>query len=230
MGLLYSLDTPLALTLQALLVVFLLRNFSRKYFIVLLYSVTFLLTNVVETVVIRQFGTRTPIYRKVYWTDEIILDLLLFLMVILLTSQATEGSALRAPVRKMLIAVLLMAIGLPFAIGSRPYFTARWFTFASQILNFGGALMNLGLWTALIGSKRREARLVIVSTGLGVAVTGQTIHYGIRLLTQSPTIRSISDVINAIAYLAGVAIWCWAFRPQARTREGSPVTATTTNA
>jgi hypothetical protein len=226
MDLFSSIDTAVALTLQALLVVFLLRDLSRNYVIILLYSVTYLITNVVEKVVIRQIGIHTPLYTRIYWTDEIILDLLLFLMVIILTFQATEGSVLRGAVSKMLFLVVLIAIGLPFALGSRPYFTTRWFTFASQILNFGGAVMNLGLWTALIGSKRREPRLLMVSTGLGVAVTGQAIHYGIRLLTRSPIVWEVSDVINAMTYIAGVAIWCWAFRPKARSRSEQARVAT----
>ena len=218
MNLFYSIESAVALTLHAVLVVLLLRDLSRKYFIVFLYSATYLLTTAVESIVIRQIGSRTAIYNRIYWTNEIILDLLLFLMVILLPFQAAEGSVLRGAVGKMLFAVALIAIALPFAVGSRPYFTARWFIFTSQILNFGGALMNLGLWTALIGSKRRDPRLLLVSTGLGVTVTGQAIHYGILLLTKSPMIRDASDVINAIMYLVGVAIWCWAFRPRERAR------------
>ncbi|HSR06412.1 MAG TPA: hypothetical protein VLM42_04620, partial [Bryobacteraceae bacterium] len=189
MNLFFSIEMVVAFLLQAMLVVFLLRDLSRQYSIVLLYSATYLLTTAVEAIAIRQIGSHAPLYGAIYWTDEIVLDLLLFLMVILLTFQAAEGSVLRGAVGKVLFAVALIAIALPFAVGSRPYFTSRWFVFASQILNFGGVLMNLGLWTALIGSKRREPRLLLVSTGLGVTVTGQAIHYGILLLTKSRMIR-----------------------------------------
>ncbi len=226
MELFNSIETSAALVLQALLVVFLLRDFSRRYFILFLYSTIYLITTALETVVLRRVGILSPIYRNTYWTDEIILDLLLFMMVILLTYQATEGSALRGAVGKMLFVVLLVAVALPFALGSRPYFTTRWFLFASQILNFGGAVMNLGLWTALIGSKRRDPRLLTISTGLGIAVTGQAIHYGARLLSTSTVILDISDVINAFTYLGGFAVWCWAFWPRERALSGQRRIAT----
>ena len=76
--------------------------------------------------------------------------------------------------------------------------------------------MNLGLWTALIGSKHKDAQLLTVSAGLGVAVTGQAVYYGLRLMTTNPLVYRISDALNVLTYIAGVAIWCWAFRPVAR--------------
>jgi hypothetical protein len=220
----------ISLALQALLVFLLLRGPVRKYFIVFLYSVVYLSTSAIELIVFRQGGRLTPLYARVYWTDEIVLDLLLFLMVIILTLRATKESPLRAAVVRMLMVVAVAALALPFVIGPSPYFSIRWFRLASQILNFGGALMNLGLWTALIGSKKREPELLVVSAGLGVAVAGQAIYYGIRLLTASPVVRRFSDLLNVLTHLAGVAIWCWAFRRQARTRKGPPATVTTTSA
>lgn len=226
MDLFSSITTAVSLTLQGVLLLFLLRHLSRNYFIVFLYSLAYLVTNLVETVVRRQFGKASPLYARVYWTDEIILDLLLFLMVILLTYQATEGSVLRGPVGKMLLVVVMIAMALPFVFGSRPYFTNRWFDFASQILNFGGAVMNLGLWTALIGSKQKDAQLLAVSAGVGIAVTGQALYYGLRLLTASPVFLNISEVINATTLIAGFAIWCWAFWPRERRHSGQPRVAT----
>jgi hypothetical protein len=212
----YPFSTAIALTLQAVLVFFLLSGPLRQYFIVFVYSTVYLLTSGLEALVIRQAGKSSALYSRIYWTDEIILDLLLFLMVILLTLQATKGSILRGAVSKMLFLVVVVAIALPFVIGSRPYFSPFWFRFTGQILNFGGAVMNLGLWTALIGSKRKDSQLLTVSAGLGVAVTGQAVYYGLRLMTDDPLVYGISDALNVLTYIAGVAIWCWAFRPAAR--------------
>lgn len=209
----HSAAEVVGLALQALLVLLLLRGPFRKYFIVFLYSTVYLLTTFLEVAVIRQSGKSAPLYAQLYWTNEIVLDLLLFLLVIVLTYRATEGSPLRGAVGKLLGVVVLVAAVLPFVIGSRPYFSLRWFRVTAQILNFGGTVMNLGLWTALIGSKRKDSQLLTVSAGLGVAVTGQAVYYGLRLLTTAPLVRSTSDVINVLTYLAGVAIWCWAFRP-----------------
>ena len=215
-----------SLALQVLLVFLLLRGPIRKYFIIFLYSVVYLSTSVVEVIVSRQGGKLTPLYARVYWTDEIVLDLLLFLLVIVLALRATAQSPLRGAVAKLLLVVTVLALVLPFVIGTSRFFSARWFRLTSQILNFGGALMNLGLWTGLIGSKKREAELLVVSAGLGIAVAGQAIYYGIRLLTANPLLRSFSDVLNVLTHIAGVAIWCWAFRPKVGARSGSATAAT----
>ena len=45
--------------------------------------------------------------------------------------------------------------------------------------------MNLGLWTALIGTKKRDPLLLTVSAGLGVAVTGAAIAFGLQAVHAS---------------------------------------------
>jgi hypothetical protein len=76
--------------------------------------------------------------------------------------------------------------------------------------------MNLGLWTALIGTKKRDPLLLTVSAGLGVAVTGAAIAFGFRRFTPiQSTPQQLADLFKTITYLASVAIWCWAFRPSA---------------
>ena len=218
MDLISSIEEVLALALQVLLVFLLLRGPFRKYFIVFLYSTAYLLTSVAEVWVRRETGKASSLYSRVYWSNEIILDLLLFLMVIVLTLQATKESPLRKAVSKLLLVVVLIAFALPFVISSQPYFSLRWFRFTAQILNFGGVIMNLGLWTALIATKHKDSQLLSVSAGLGVAVTGQAVYYGLRLMTSS----NLVSLVNVVSYIAGVAIWCWAFRPAARVRKASP--------
>lgn len=237
MDYLRSAQLVISLALQCLLVVLLLLGPVRKYFIVFLYSAVYLITSAVETFVSQSYGTQSPTYRVVYWTDEICLDLLLFTMVIFLAFRATRGSPLRPALRTLLTGLVVAALGLPFIINpffsvewssglhfsiNHPYFNVRWFRQAGQILNFGGAIMNLALWTALIGSKERDPQLLAVSAGLGIAVTGQAIYYGIRLLTTSPLLRTFSDLVGLVTYIAGIAIWCWAFRPAARTARPGP--------
>ena len=73
-------------------VVFLLIGPVRKYAFVLVYCLLQLITSLLEVGMIRKFGQRSRQYSMVFWTDEIVLDLLLFLILILLTYRAMEGS------------------------------------------------------------------------------------------------------------------------------------------
>jgi len=215
---------------QITLIFFLLRSSSfRRYPFLLVYSVLQLIITGVEEYVYRVYSLSSQFYGKLYWTDEVIMDLLLFLMVIVLTYRALESSPLRAGMGRLLGAVVLIVVTVPFVLFSARRFSTPWFDGTAQLLNFGAAIMNLGLWTALIGTKKRDRLLLTVSAGLGVAVTGAAIAFGLRRFTPpTSTPQQLANLFKTLTYLASVAIWCWAFRPAAR-KSPTPPTAVTTS-
>ena len=213
----------ISIIIQALVIVFLLRDSFRRYPLLLVYCVLQLVATISEEYVFRVFGNLSSIYRRLYWTDEVTLDLLLFLMVITLTYRALEGSPLRKGMGRLLGAVLAIMLVVPFVLFKARRFSSVWFDGTSQLLNFGGAIMNLGLWTALIGTKKRDPLLLTVSAGLGVAVTGAAIAFGLRRFTPpESTAQELANLFKTITYLVSVAIWCWAFRPGARKNPAPP--------
>jgi len=214
---------------QITLIFLLLRSSSfRHYPFLLVYSVLQLIITAVEEYVYRVYSLASPIYGKLYWTDEVIMDLLLFLMVIVLTYRALESSPLRAGMGQLLGAVVVIVVTVPFVLFSARRFSTPWFDGTAQLLNFGGAIMNLGLWTALIGTKKRDPLLLTVSAGLGVAVTGAAIAFGLRRFTPpTSTPQQLANLFKTLTYLVSVAIWCWAFRPTARKSPTPPAAVTT---
>src|SRR5205823_14467613 len=125
---------------------------------------------VLDGLILRKFGQSSTEYRTMFWTDAIMVDVLLFLVVIVLTYQALEGNPLRAKMTRILVGLSVIVAILPFVVLRRPLFMTRWFNGTDQILEFGVAIMNLGLWTALIASKKRDAQLLTVTAGLGARV------------------------------------------------------------
>ena len=99
-----------------------------------------------------------PAYRTLYWTDHVTLDLLLFLVVIAFTYAALQENPLRPKAAKALGVIVVVALVLPFAmlhtspLRAHGFFNSQWFNHTSQILNFGAAIMNLVLWTALLST------------------------------------------------------------------------------
>ena len=222
----YMLAVPLV-GLQALVLYLLLRDFQRQYLTLIIYYAVQLATSAVEFALIansvRPNGT---LYARIYWGDEILLDLLLFLMMTVLTFRATEGSPFRPMAGKLLAVVFCAALVLPFVVLNPPWFRVRWFNGTSQLLNFAGAIMNLALWTALIGSKRRDPRLLTVSAGLGVMVTGAAITWGLRQWVSHGAIAQvITNKFGIITQIVGTAICCWAFRAATRRVPAEPVAA-----
>jgi len=207
--------------LNVILVYLLIGNFSRRYALLLAYASVQLITGLVEEVVDRSYGTQSALYNYAYWTDEILVDLLLFLMVIVLVRQTAEGRPAGAVATKIAALVVAAAFVLPFVFGNRIVVPAsspvrlsgRWFTTASQVLNFGGAIMNLVLWGNLIGTKQRDPRMLAICAGLGIAITGEAVRYGLLSLFSSNGLRRATTIFGILTHTAGWLIWCWAFRP-----------------
>jgi hypothetical protein len=105
---------------------------------------------------------------------------------------------------------------------SRIFYT-RWFNGTDQILNFGIAIMNLFLWTALLGNKKRDPQLLTVTAGLGARVAATALLLGLRQFTAGGGIgREIADIAARLSIVAGTLIWCWAFRPATRPKKSAP--------
>jgi hypothetical protein len=207
----------LAFEIVLLAFLFLYGSF-RKYVFLTVYCVVLLVTSALEVSVARFIGYKTPAYRNVYWIDEVGTDALLFLIVIAMIYRATEGTAFRKPAEKLLSGVVTLALLLPFVVFPQPYFSSHWFNGASQFLNFAAALMNLVLWTALLGSGKRDPQLLTVSTGLGLSVTGAAIFYGLLTIFHEQGARDVLRLCYVLAHMVCLPVWCWAFRPAAASK------------
>ena len=224
MDLLHSFEGLVALVLPALLLILLARGHLPSYILLALYSLVDLATGLTEEVALRTQGRGSALYHDLFWGNEVATDFLMFVLVIVLIRRSAEQAALRTAASRILLLVIGAAAVLPFLYGHRLLTPVRgtmalangWFRLSSQILNFGAAIMNLVLWTALIGSKKSDTQLLTVSAGLGVLVTGQAFSYGITILTRAASLRSLGDLIVSLTHILGLAIWCWAFWPKKR--------------
>ena len=95
------------------------------------------------------------------------------------------------------------------------YFDSQWFSHTSQILNFGAAIMNLVLWTALLSNRRRDSKLVTLSIGVGIVTSSAAIAWGAREWFPQQD-RWPIDTFMTLTHLVSVLLWCWVFRPKAR--------------
>jgi hypothetical protein len=225
---LYGADT----VVQCLLLVLLLRGPFRKYVVFTGYVVGALAVDVIEAIAYYRPGWGTPAYRKLYWTDHVTLDLLLFLVVIAFTYAALQGNPLRPKAAKVLVVIVALTLALPLTLlrsyrsPKYGFFTSQWFNHVSQIWNFGAAIMNLVLWTALLSNRRRDSRLVVLSIGVGIVTASAAIAWGVRQwLPQAD--RWPVDSFRTVTHLASLLLWCWVFRPKAAGHSNSTPTLST---
>lgn len=208
----------LTVLLQLTLIGLLLKRPVRQYPVLLIYGVVYISVVFLEGMALSGPGASSALYRDLYWTSELILDFLLFLMVITMTNRALEGSPLRPAVARMLWLIVIAAILFPFVL-YHPLFTSRWFRHTSQLLSLSAAALNLLLWTALLARPGRDARLLLVSAGLGVAVAGAAIAYGV-VQFMSTGWQWTAESFRGVTQVGSLIVWCWAFWPSKR--EPSP--------
>lgn len=202
------------LVLQILVIAYLLKGSYQRYPILLIYCMAELLTAGSEYFV-SNYGSH-ELFIRLYYADEVGVDLILFLMVITFTYRAMEGNPMRVPAGRALGFITLVVLAVPFLLFHQSLGDpAVFFNGAGEVLNFGAAIMNLVLWTALLGAKKRDAQLLTVSAGLGLQVTAQAIGFGVRHL-MTPRHRWMPDLFMVIAHTISVLIWLRAFRPAAR--------------
>jgi hypothetical protein len=211
-----------SILLLVILAILLLRGPFRKYPLILAYCVIQLIVTAGEDYL--RIIASPKFYAALYWTDEILLNLLLFLMVITFTYRAVGDSPMRPILGKLLGAIFVVVLLLPILIFKGPAFrSTSWLNHTSQLLSFCAAILNLGLWSALVSNRRRDRLLLSVSAGLGIAVTGAAISYGVRGFFSLHWIW-VPDVFMSATFVICMIIWCWAFRPRGDLFSAKPVT------
>ncbi|HTD44376.1 MAG TPA: hypothetical protein VK687_09360, partial [Bryobacteraceae bacterium] len=200
----------------------LLRGPFKRYPLLLLYCVFQISAVILSGWAFFFAGAGSALYRNLYWTADVLVDLLLFLMVMTMTREVMKENPLWRVVGRMLLIIVVAAVVLPFVL-FHPFFTQAWYRHTSQLLSFAGALMNLFLWTGIIGKRDRDPQLLPVCAGLGVAVTGVAITYGLLQFT-SANLRWLPDLFKSLTQVGSMVIWCWAFWPSTR-ESSSPIEA-----
>src|SRR5580765_1730745 len=221
----YLIEIGDALALLTVLVL-LLRGPTRKFWALLVYVAWELLSNLALASFDLLYNAATPgaadastqatrLYARLYYSNDVIVDVLQFLLVIGLTYGATSGGLKRSSTGRILSAIVVVALALPFLLfpmGKRAWPEASWFNSTIELLNFGAAIMNLVLWGVLLTDRKRDPQLTVVSVGLGIVVTGAAISYGLRHLIPAEA-WFIPNIFLMLTQLAGWTIWCRAFWP-----------------
>ncbi len=217
-----------------LLVILLYLGPTRKFWVVLLYVSWELVATAGLTLAdLRLEGTVQAdrvteagrLYAKLYWSNDVVVDLLRFFVVTVLIYKVAGSS--KPFLGRLLVGLVVAMMVLPFLLfhpllphasaatrtASEYFPRGTWFNSTSQLLNFGAAIMNVILWGALIQSRNRDPQILALSLGMGILVTGTAIGYGLRHFVPQGGWTAVFNLFLNLTQLAAWLIWCRAFWP-----------------
>jgi hypothetical protein len=205
------------LSLELATMVVLLRGQWKRYPFAFICLIGEFLITVLEIEPSLSYSTGTAAERhafaKLYWVNERIMQVLLFLLVISLVYRATAHLQPRRTLLLFVIAGTLLFAGITFLLhfdsSLRP---GKWMTPWTRDMNFFAAILDLGLWAVLIGARQKDYKLLMISGGLGVQFTGDAIGQALRQMTLSPLVATLTGDFISLANIGCLYIWWQAFR------------------
>jgi hypothetical protein len=205
------------LSLELAIMVVLLRGQWKRYPFVFAYLIGEFLITVLEIEPSLGYAKATDAERhafaQLYWVNERILHVLLFLLVISLVYRATAHLGPRRTLLLLVLAGTLLFAGITLLIEFDPRLRpGKWMTPWTRDMNFFAAILDIGLWGALIGARQKDYKLLMISGALGIQVTGEAIGQAVRQMSNSSLVAALTGGFIILANIACLYIWWQAFR------------------
>lgn len=205
----------IAIPLEMLVIRAVLRGEYRRYPFLLVYLIVDLLTSILEILfgilpLERDRGMRV-LFIRIYWIDEWIIQFVLFLLVVSLVHRSSEHLRSRRTLVAMLVGFSVLFAGGSFLLHYRPnLILGKWMTPWARDMNFGAAILDLGLWALLLSRPNRDWCLLMISGALGIQFTGSAIGQALRELSHDTLIPA--SVLIVSANIVCLYIWRQVFR------------------
>jgi hypothetical protein len=221
----------IGIPLEFLVVSALIRGPYRQFPLVLCYAAATFVAALVEIPLYTEswVSRDAAVFRhvaRIYWINDSILQLLIFATVISLIDQAASAARSRRIMRVGLTAGAILFAGISLLIHYRPLpmKVGYWMTPWTRDLGLCATILDLALWMMLIGSRKSDRRLLLVSGALGMQFTGEAIGEAIRSLSMPKMVGALSlagSVVGMVANLACLYVWWQAFREPRAVPRGS---------
>ena len=196
----------IGLWLNLLVISALARGSYRRYPFVLAYALTLLISTVIE---IGVHATPKDVQKYYYWADDVVLDILVFCVVIAFIDEAARHSRQKPVGRRWLILGAAALLVGSVAVHHSPKLNHQ-MTLVSRDLNICAVILDLMLWSLLVASRRPNRRLLLLSGGLGLQLTGAIM--GEQLRNFSHGLLNIGTAVEVITALLNLFIWWRALR------------------
>lgn len=205
----------IGLWLNVLVISAMARGSYRQYPFAFAYSLALLASTLFE---IGLQNAPKDLRHMYYWTDEVILDVLVFCVVIAFIDQAARYSKQKVVERHWLVLGAAVIVAISFAVRHSPHLNLQ-MTLVSRDLNICAVILDVILWSLLVTARRPDRRLLLLSGGLGLQLTGAIMGESLRHLSHS--LFGEGTLVEVGTGFLGLFIWWRALRT-APVRQDSP--------
>jgi len=202
-----------------------LRGAWREYPFVFLYVIASALSTAIQGSCKYYFGPRSREFIRAYWTSDFIGTFLILLLIIHLIRKAMEGHPKRGTVYAgLLLGLVILAVGMLFYMQHtvRHFSLGWWMTRLGRDYYFMATLLNAVLWFTLLKVNHPDRRLYLVTSGMGLALSGAAIAHALRTVGQLVT---VTGLLLVFVYFGKLYIWYVAFRPIKAVASGKTVSS-----
>ena len=193
--------------LQGMVLATMLKGPFRRYPLIFAYLIFCLLSTVAQFSFKHYFGPRSKEFIRAYWTCDFVGTLLVLIIIINLIRTAMEGHKYRSPVYwGLLSGVVSMAVVSSILMRSFSGFGfGKWMTEVGRNYYFAAVLLNAMLWSTLMRSNSENKQLYLLTSGLGLKLTGAAVAHALRVTNTMVFVAS--QFVIPVAYLLHLYIW-----------------------
>ncbi len=146
------------------------------------------------------------------------LELFMYILLLILMLQLIRKTLIALEQKERVI-YLLAALSVLVAVSAYTWFqtdasTARTFLRTRQVVSFWMVLLNLYWWTLLLRKRTLDRRILLLSAGIGLLMTGQVISDGVNAIdARSAWLGLLAALIMYATHFACLITWYNAFNP-----------------
>jgi hypothetical protein len=201
------------LVLQSMVLSVMLKGPWRRYPLIFSYLIFSFLSTVVEFSLRHYFGALSRRFADFYWGVDFIATVMVLLIIIRLICAAMDKHPYRTPVYWGLLMGVAATAGISiFLMPSRDwrllYRYNKLMTEVGRDYYFSAVILCAVLWCVLVRNHHASAQLYLLTSGLGLKLTGAAIAHALRMVSHQ---WLLANCFLVATYLLSLYIWYIAF-------------------
>lgn len=200
------------LALQSMVLSVMLKGSWRRYPLILSYLILSFLSTIAEFSLRHYFGPLSKGFAAFYWANDFAATFLILMIIIRLIRMAMEKHPYRQPVYWGLLmgAVSTAAISI-LLMQSRPWSLPfrKLMTEVGRDYYFTAVILCAVLWCVLVRGNHENIQLYLITSGLGLKLTGAAIAHALRVASHQ---WLLANCFLVFTYLLSLYIWYIAFK------------------